>query len=62
MRLFKKKKIYKVEFRDLWDAYGCVMVKATDKANAWDASKKQFSSGSPYRPVICIAVTEMEEV
>ena len=62
MKLFKKKKIYKVEFRDEWDDYGCVMVKATNSAKAWKAAKKQFPAWSIYRPVICIAVTEMEEV
>lgn len=62
MKLFKKKKIYKVEFRDARDIYGCVMVSATDTVKAWKAAKKQFSVYSIYRPVVCIAVTEMEEV
>lgn len=62
MKLFKKKKIYKVEFRDTCDEYGCVLVYATDSAKAWLAAKKQFSAYSIYRPVVCIAVTEMEEV
>lgn len=61
MKLFKKKKIYKVEFRDKWNDYGCVMVKATNAVKAWKAAKKQFPAWSIYRPVICVEVTEMEE-
>lgn len=62
MKLFKKKKIYKVEFRDEWDDYGSVLVYATDSAKAWKAAKRQFPAWSIYRPVICIEVTEMEAV
>lgn len=62
MGLFKKKKIYKVEFRDEWNDYGCVMVNATDRAKAWKSAKRQFPWWSIYRPVICIEITEMEKV
>jgi hypothetical protein len=62
MKLFKKKKIYKVEFRDEWNDYGCVIVNATDMARAWKVAQRQFSKGSTYRPMICIAITEIEEV
>ena len=62
MKLFKKKKIYKVEFRDTCDDYGCVLVYATDSVKAWKAAKRQFDALSTYRPVVCIAATEMEEV
>jgi hypothetical protein len=61
MKLFKKKKIYKVEFHDKWNDYGCVIVKATDAAKAWKGAKRQFPGYSVYRPSVCIAITEMEE-
>ena len=53
MKLFKKKKVYKVEFRDTWNDYGSVLVCATDSAKAWKAATRQFDAGSVYRPVIC---------
>jgi hypothetical protein len=37
---FKKKKIYKVEYKDAWGDYGCVVVKAIDEASAWKKARR----------------------
>lgn len=58
---FKKKKIYKVEYRDRCDDYGCAVVKATDEANAWKNAKKQFWSGSAYAPTTCLNINELKD-
>ena len=58
---FKKKKIYKVEYRDRWNDYGCAVVKATDKADAWNKAKKQFWSISAYIPMVCLNISELKD-
>ena len=58
---FKKKKIYKVEYKDLWNDYGCVVVKAIDEAAAWKKTTRQRLSGSPYRATVCISITELKD-
>ena len=58
---FKKKKIYRVEFKDEWYHYGCVVVKAIDEADAWKRAKKQFGLFSAYRPTICLSINELEK-
>lgn len=58
---FKKKKIYQVEYKDTWDDYGCVVVKAIDEAVAWKKAKKQFCSSSPYSPTICLRISELKD-
>lgn len=56
---FKKKKIYKVEYKDAFNDYGCCIVRAIDIAHAWRIAKKQETG--PYRAVICINITELED-
>lgn len=59
--LFKKKKIYQVEYLDKWSCCGCVVVKAVDEADAWEKAKKQFWSGSLYRPTVCLRINELKD-
>lgn len=59
MWLFKKKKIYKVEYKDEWNDYGCCIVKARDKERAWKAAKRQ--EFGVYRAVVCISITELKD-
>lgn len=54
---FRKKKIYKVEYRDEWKDYGCVVVKAYDKAGAWRAAR--VMNYGPYKPTVCISIVEL---
>lgn len=58
---FKKKKIYKVEYKDRWNDYGCSVVKATDKAEAWNITRKQHGSYSNYRATVCVSITELKD-
>lgn len=58
---FKKKKIYKVEYKDAWNDYGCCVVKAYDVAGAWKETRRQYSNTSTYRPVVCISITELKD-
>jgi hypothetical protein len=59
LMFFKKKKIYKVEYRDRWNDYGSTLVKATDEVDAWNKAMKQFWSGSAYRPTVCLRISEL---
>lgn len=59
---FKKKKIYRVVYKDKWDDYGCEIVKAIDEADAWKRTRKLYSSDSPYRATICISISELKDV
>ena len=59
MGLFKRKRIYKVEFKDGWNDYGCFVVKATDPAKAWQAARR-LETGV-YQPTICLNITELTE-
>lgn len=56
---FRKKKIYKVEYRDGWNAYGCAVVKAYDKVSAWRAAKTM--DYGPYEPTVCISIVELHD-
>ena len=56
---FKKKKIYKVEYKDTFNDYGCCIVRAIDIVQAWRIAKKQETG--PYRAVICINITELKD-
>lgn len=58
---FKKKKIYQVEYKDKWNDYGCVVVKAIDEAAAWKKARKQFWSDSVYSPTICLRISELKD-
>ena len=58
---FKKKKIYNVEYKDKWGEYGCVAVKAFDKADAWNQARKQHNEYSSYRATACINITELKD-
>ena len=61
LMFFKKKKIYRVEYKDNWNDYGCTIVKAFDKADAWKKTRRQRYSGSPYQANICINITELND-
>lgn len=61
MWLFKKKKIYAVEYKDTWNAYGNSVVKAYDMADAWKQVRKQRYDGSPYKANICISIKEVKD-
>lgn len=56
MRIFSKKNIYKVEYKDAWGDYGNTIVKAYDQADAWKRVCRQHDGLSPYRAVICISI------
>ena len=60
MWLFKKKKIYKVEYRDKWGDYGCTVVKAYDRADAWRVAKAMESG--VYQPNVCLSIVELHDV
>ena len=55
----KKKKIYKVEYKDEFYDYGCAIVKATDKADAWEKARKLYKYNSVYQPMVCLNITEL---
>lgn len=54
---FRKKKIYKVEYRDKWGDYGCTVTKAYDEAGAWRAARAMYYG--VYQPTICISIVEL---
>ena len=56
---FRKKKIYKVEYRDEWKDYGCAVVKAYDEAGAWRAAR--VINCGPYTPTVCISIVELHD-
>ena len=56
---FRKKKIYKVEYRDKWDGYGCTVVKAYDEAGAWRAARAMYSGTC--QPIVCISIVELHD-
>ena len=59
MWFFKKKKIYKVEYEDEFYDYGCIIVKATDKADAWEKTRKLYQYEGGYKPTVCLDITEL---
>lgn len=59
--LFKKKYIYKVEYKDTWGDYGCVVVKAIDEASAWKKARRQFFNDSYFKPMSCLGVSRLNE-
>lgn len=56
---FKKKKIYKVEYKDEWNVYGCCVVKAYNEASAWRAARIMYLSS--YTPTVYINITELHD-
>ena len=56
---FKKKKIYKVEYEDAWQDYGCTVVKAYNEAGAWRTARAMYSG--PYQPMVCISIVELHD-
>ena len=56
---FKKKKIYKVEYKDQWYDYGCCIVKAKDKERAWKAARRQ--TFGYYKATVYINITELKD-
>lgn len=54
---FKKKKIYKVVYKDQWGAYGCTVIKAYDEASAWRKARDMYSGA--YRPNVCLSIVEL---
>lgn len=61
MRIFSKKKIYKVEYKDAWGDYGNSVVKAYDQADAWKRVRRQHGGFSPYRAIVCISIEALQE-
>lgn len=59
MWFFKKKKIYKVEYKDEYYDYGCTIVKATDRADAWKKARSLYKYSGPYQPMVCLNITEL---
>lgn len=57
---FKPKKIHQIEYRDNWSDCHCVIIKATDPANAWIKLCRGHSIDSSYRPSYCISIRECE--
>ena len=53
----RKKKIYKVEYRDEWRDYGCAIVKADDEADAWLVARAMYFG--VLKPTTCIRIVEL---
>jgi hypothetical protein len=56
---FKKKKIYKVEYKDKWGDYGCTIVKAYDESGAWHAARAMYSGS--YQPMVYLSIVELHD-
>lgn len=56
---FRKKKIYKVEYKDAWYDDGCTVVKAYDEAHAWRVARRMYIDA--YRPTVCISIVELHD-
>lgn len=57
---FKKKKIYKVEYKDVYDRYNSCVVKAYDECCAWRAVEGRYASR--WMAKFCISITELKDV
>lgn len=58
--MFKKKQIYKVEYKDAWGDYGNTIIKAYDTADAWKRARRQHGGFSPYRAAVCISIEALK--
>lgn len=56
---FKRKKIYKVEYKDVYDRYNSCVVKAYDEYGAWRAVERRYASR--WRAKCCISIEQLKD-
>ena len=56
---FKKKKIYKVEYKDNYGNYCSCVVKAYDESGAWRATEGRYLH--KWQAQQCIGITELKD-
>ena len=59
MKLFKKKKIYKVEYEDCYGDHCVCVVKAYDECGAWEAAERRHVY--KWMAQRCISITELKD-